>query len=229
MDQNGFGFVMFMMMGLGPGIVADGVIDCIVVQLLTLKRSKPLFSGHISFLSSGFGPDIPIFSMCWCWDRIAKRLTWTGIGTTILLPDALEPRPPRLWDVRPALTRFHLARRFWNQILTFLWGVISRKNSKTRKTKTFLTWTSLSLRLVAIWLRSVRLKYFFAWNSLSNSKSCSDVKAVRRRLDFELLLFEPFSVPSSPVSPLGSIVPSSSEHSVSDCSISIQIVIKIIV
>jgi hypothetical protein len=44
------------------------------------------------------------------------------------------------------------------------------------------TWTSLSLSAAAIWDLSVRLRYFFAWNSLSSSRSCSDVKAVRRRL-----------------------------------------------
>lgn len=71
------------------------------------------------------------------------------------------------------------------------------------------TWTSLSFRLVAIWLRSVRLKYFFAWNSRSNSSNCSDVKAVRRRRDFKLcfecVLFDSF-------------VFSSPEHSLSDWS-----------
>lgn len=82
-----------------------------------------------------------------------------------------------------------------------------------------ITWTSLSLRLVAIWLRSVRLKYFFAWNSRSSSSNCSDVKAVRRRLDFELPLLDDLPL-SSPPSPLGSIVLSSSEQSDSDWSIS---------
>lgn len=58
---------------------------------------------------------------------------------------------------RPALTRFHLALLFWNQILTC---------------------TSLKRSAEAIWLRSVSERYFFAWNSLSSSSSCSLVKAV---------------------------------------------------
>lgn len=66
-------------------------------------------------------------------------------------------------EPRPALTRFHLARRFWNHIFTC---------------------TSLKRNADAIWLRSVNDKYFFAWNSLSNSSNCSLVNAVRRRLAF---------------------------------------------
>ena len=45
-----------------------------------------------------------------------------------------------------------------------------------------LTWTSESLRLWAIWLRSERLRYFLLWNSFSSSSSCSLVKAVLRLL-----------------------------------------------
>lgn len=79
------------------------------------------------------------FSRWWWCDLTARRLTCTGIGTTILVPEppcwpavplwrpeALEaviadavveptPTPPPL---NPAFTRFHLARRFWNQIFT---------------------------------------------------------------------------------------------------------------
>lgn len=203
-NQKGFGFIMIgfcLPVKFGPVVVGGAVVGDTNWFEQLLKRSKPLFSGQISFLSSGFGPEIPIFSMCWCWDRIAKRLTWTGIGTTILFPVGFAPRCPRLCEVRPALTRFHLARRFWNHIFT---------------------WTSLNFKLVAIWLLSVKLRYFFAWNSLSNSRSCSDVKAVLRRRDLELLPLEPFSVSSSPVSPLGSIDSSSSELPVSDCSISVN-------
>ena len=81
------------------------------------------------------------------WFLIANcRVTWTGIGTTILevperdpatgppfeaipwrppdpLPDVPQP-DPEPWTI-PALTRFHLARRFWNQILT--WTSVSRR------------------------------------------------------------------------------------------------------
>lgn len=68
-----------------------------------------------------------------------------------------------------------------------------------------LTWTSLSLSVVAIWLLSVKLKYFLAWNSLSSSKSCSLVNAVRLRRDFvdfgpSVDEFSRFSSSSSPVS-----------------------------
>lgn len=68
-----------------------------------------------------------------------------------------------------------------------------------------LTWTSLSFKVVAIWLLSVKLKYFFAWNSLSSSSSCSLVKAVLRRRDFADLgpspdEFSRLSSSSSPVS-----------------------------
>lgn len=84
----------------------------------SLKFSKQLESTFAAFLSSGFGPQRLNFSIVECWCRIANRLTWTGIGTTILFPPFDdEPRLPMLCDVRPALTRFHLARRFWNQIL----------------------------------------------------------------------------------------------------------------
>ena len=83
----------------------------------TLNGLNPPLSGPISLRSSGLGPDILSFSICWCCDLMAKRLTWTGIGTTIFGPAPALPRP-RLCEVRPAFTRFHLARRFWNQILT---------------------------------------------------------------------------------------------------------------
>ena len=33
--------------------------------------------------------------------------------------------------------------------------------------------------------RSDKLRYFFEWNSFSSSRSCSLVKAVRRRRDFD--------------------------------------------
>lgn len=80
------------------------------------------------------------FSRWWWCDLTAKRLTCTGIGTTILVPEPVcwpeaplwrpeapegvmaaaaaaepTPTPPPL---SPAFTRFHLARRFWNQIFT---------------------------------------------------------------------------------------------------------------
>lgn len=108
------------------------------------------------------------FSRWWWCDLTANLLTCTGIGTTILEELRLcwdpplelcrdPPEPDPLLPLRPALTLFHLARRFWNQILT---------------------WTSDSLSACAMCDRSVKLRYFFAWNSLSSSKSCSDVKAV---------------------------------------------------
>lgn len=93
---------------------------------IALNRSKPPmlcsnFSLLIFFPRIAFGPDKAIFSMCWCCDRTAKRFTCTGIGTTILFaPEPLLPPEPRLMpcDVKPAFTRFHFARRFWNQIFT---------------------------------------------------------------------------------------------------------------
>ena len=121
------------------------------------------------------------------------RLTWTGIGTTIFvaeLPPPDGPRPaagppgpaPDAPGIRPllempAFTRFHLARRFWNQILT---------------------WTSLNLKLCAICDRSDRLRYFFEWNSFSSSKSCSLVNAVLRRRAFEAELAVEFPPPPGP-------------------------------
>lgn len=135
------------------------------------------------------------FSKWWWWDLTANRLTCTGMGTTILVPFpeccpatplclldvpavamllALDPTPPPL---NPAFTLFHLALRFWNQIFT---------------------WTSDNFRAWAICDLSVRLRYFFAWNSRSSSRSCSEVKAVRLRLALLLLdplvdVFWPFS------------------------------------
>lgn len=87
-----------------------------------LNRSKPLIFSNLllpMFLpkqpSWGLGPDRAIFSMCWCCDRTANRFTCTGMGTTIFVEP--EPLPEFRFmpcDVSPALTRFHLARRFWN-------------------------------------------------------------------------------------------------------------------
>lgn len=176
----------------------------------SLKFSKQLESTFEAFLSSGFGPQRLSFSIVECWWRMAKRFTWTGMGTTILFPPFDDdPRLPMLCDVRPALTRFHFARRFWNQIL--IW---KGKRSAKHVTKTIrkLTWTSLSLSVVAIWLRSVKLRYFLAWNSRSSSRSCSLVNAVRRRRDFPDFGPSPeFSKLSSSSSPV-----SFSEHSESE-------------
>lgn len=94
-------------------------------------------------------------SICWCWLLTANLLTCTGMGTTIL--GFLTGSPERLLTL-PALIRFHLALRFWNQIFTC---------------------TSLSFSACAIWERSVRERYFLQWNSFSSSSSCSLVKAVR--------------------------------------------------
>lgn len=91
---------------------------------------------------------------------MAIRFTWTGIGTTILGAFGLVGTLPA---VIPALTRFHLARRFWNHIFTC---------------------TSLNLSAWAICERSVKDKYFFEWNSFSSSSNCSLVKAVRLRRVF---------------------------------------------
>lgn len=125
------------------------------------------------------------FSKWWWWDLTASLLTWTGIGTTILVPFpeccpaaplclfeapgvaklfAPDPTPPPL---NPAFTLFHLALRFWNQIFT---------------------WTSDNFNAWAMWDLSVRLRYFFAWNSRSSSNNCSEVNAVRLRLALLLLL-----------------------------------------
>lgn len=111
--------------------------------LLSPKRSKPPDSANprSAFLSSAFGPTRFIFSICWCCDRIANRFTCTGIGTTILfavpvvpVPDPLALRLPRPCELRPALTRFHLARRFWNQILTYTRREMKIKlNDRTQK------------------------------------------------------------------------------------------------
>lgn len=56
------------------------------------------------------------FSIWWCCVLTANRFTWTGIGTTILVPELFPVWEP---DAKPALTRFHFARRFWNQIFTW--------------------------------------------------------------------------------------------------------------
>lgn len=109
-------------------------------------------------------------SICWCWLLTANLLTCTGMGTTIL--GFLTGSPDRLLTL-PALIRFHLALRFWNQIFTC---------------------TSLSLSACAIWERSVSERYFLQWNSFSSSSSCSLVKAVR------LLLLFPAELPVGIVS-----------------------------
>lgn len=95
-----------------------------------------------------------------CCDRMAKRFTWTGIGTTSLGFGFTPLRPL----VMPAFSRFHFALRFWNQILT---------------------WTSLRWRALAICDLSLRVRYFLLWNSFSSSSSWSLVKAVLRRRDLE--------------------------------------------
>ena len=60
----------------------------------------------------------------------------------------------------PALMRFHFARRFCHQIFT---------------------WISLRCNERAMCERSTRERYFFCWNSASNSISCSLENAVRFR------------------------------------------------
>jgi len=73
----------------------------------------------------------------------------------------------------PALIRFHFARRFCHQIFTCI---------------------SLKFNVWAICERSTSDKYFFCWNSASNSINCSFVKAVRlRRIVIELLFNEELS------------------------------------
>ena len=70
--------------------------------------------------------------------------TWTGIGTTIFVAEPPFEEPDEEFEEwlddedfalfkPPALTRFHFARRFWNQILT---------------------WASVNLKAWAIWDRS---------------------------------------------------------------------------
>lgn len=126
-------------------------------------RSKPALSA--AWLASTLPARSPnALSNCWCWLLTANRLTCTGIGTTSLLLFCWL-LPFGWWGLvpKPAFTLFHFARRFWNQIFTC---------------------TSLRRRADAIWLLSVRDRYFFAWNSRSSSRSCSLVKAVRRRRTF---------------------------------------------
>lgn len=64
----------------------------------------------------------------------------------------------------------------------YLW-ILSELNLYFLRKISKLTWTSLSFNVVAIWLLSVKLKYFLAWNSLSSSSNCSLVNAVLRRRD----------------------------------------------
>lgn len=86
--------------------------------------------------------------------------TWIGIGTTSF--GAWSFLLPWAWGPPSVLTRFHFARRFWNQIFT---------------------WTSLSFNVLAICDLSSSERYFFAWNSLSSSRSCWLVNAVLFRRD----------------------------------------------
>ena len=125
-------------------------------------------------------------SICCCWLLIFTLSTWTGMGTCILCPGA-DPCP--LWLVPTILcplTRFHLALLFWNQIL------ICDSDSAS-------VWANCAL--------SVRLKYFFKWNSRSNSSSCSEEKDVLLLRLFWLLgsdlLFSATCLPSK-FSSLGS-------------------------
>lgn len=106
------------------GVGADGGLLPPPPTTLPLppNRSNPLRSIEIFFLRSGLGPDSPIFSICWCWDLTANRFTCTGIGTTIFVPGF--PFLPRPCEDNPALTRFHLARRFWNHIFTCKWDIM---------------------------------------------------------------------------------------------------------
>jgi len=60
-----------------------------------------------------------------------------------------------------------------NDITTYVKGIQKR----------VITWTSLSFNELAISDLSVKLKYFFAWNSRSNSKSWPLVNAVLLRRD----------------------------------------------
>ena len=109
------------------------------------------------------------------WLRKAKcRDTWIGIGTMILEADMFadvfgealeaESEDEVKWHV-PVFILFHLARRFWNQILTC---------------------TSLRPSLLASSDLSFKVKYFFDWNSSSNSCNWNVEKAVLRlRLLFD--------------------------------------------
>lgn len=149
--------------------------------------------------------------------------TWTGMGTTILggatdetadedkdlealaeeeedeatdademdEDEAEDETPPSI----PALTRFHLALRFWNQILTC---------------------ASESLRVRAMCDRSPRLRYFLAWNSRSRDKSWLLEKAVLRLLP---ALLEEWPEPSGPLeADVVDSSPSSSSTSMSSSS-----------
>ncbi len=127
------------------------------------------------------------FSICWCWERREIRLTCTGIGTTSFCEDEWWWVPVECWCwwcesdcewcwwlecwpapfildgppvTKAALTLFHFARRFWNHILI---------------------WTSDKRNWWAICERSVKLRYFLAWNSRSSSINWCVEKAVRRR------------------------------------------------
>lgn len=64
-------------------------------------------------------------------------------------------------------------------MMTIILQLINVKRTQKR----IITWTSLSFNELAISDLSVRLKYFFAWNSRSNSKSWTLVNAVLLRRD----------------------------------------------
>lgn len=120
----------------------------------------------------------PDRSICWCWLLMAILFTCTGMGTMIFGLLVFSGPAVCLPWTRPAFTRFHFARRFWNQIFTC---------------------TSLSFSVCAICERSVRDRYFLLWNSFSSSSNCSLVKAVRLLRD--LLPLPPPPPPEPPPPP----------------------------
>ena len=126
------------------------------------------------------------------------------MGTTIFVaepppddPDGefeewLDPEDTDLTPfIPPALTRFHFARRFWNQILTWAsvnlnaWAICERSPEKQYAYLIIICLAFLYLSLIRILLGTPegcyllpRLKYFFSWNSLSREISCSLENAV---------------------------------------------------
>ena len=86
---------------------------------------------YLYYVSMYFVPDVELFE--------GVRDVCPGFPVAAL-PDDEEAK---LWWTAPALTRFHLARRFWNQILIC---------------------TSVSWSAWAMWERSLKLKYFLVWN-----------------------------------------------------------------